>query len=342
MRQFDRLAKNLCLRGRNLALVPLILFGAFTAHGQGNTVSGHVYGPGRTPVSDATVELLDEFSRLVARARTDNSGRYFFNGAPSGRVVVRVSAFDTDYEEQEQSLEIVNFSRETASGQRRISGFSNEQLDFYLKPRKGALLVTDTVFIQEVPADARALYDRAIIALNGKKEEQGLKDLKTAIETFPKYYDAIVRLGAEYARLQHYEAAQVLFAVAVEINPRGRRAWYGLAYSLNSMERFDDAFVAAKKGVDLGDASPESLLLYGVLLRKQKQYNEAAKQMLRAIQLAKGVLPSAHWQLALLYAYDLERYRDAAKQLRLFLKAQPNTKDAENIKKLIAEFEAKQ
>ncbi|MEP6703279.1 MAG: carboxypeptidase regulatory-like domain-containing protein, partial [Acidobacteriota bacterium] len=308
---------------------------------QGNTVSGYVFGVERTPIYDANVELLDEFSRTVSRGRTDNSGRYFLGGVPSGRLIIRVQALASDYEDQEQTVEIVNFARETATGQLRLSGFSNEQVDFYLKPRKGAVFIAEAIFLQDVPPRAKGLYDRGIEKLSRREEKEGLNNIKAAIEAFPQYYAALSRLGTEYVRLQHYEAARILLAVAVEINPRGQRAWYGLAYASNALERFDEAMFAVKKAVELYDKSAEALLLYGVLLRRQKQYNEAAIQMLKSIESAGGLLPAAHWQLALLYGNDLKRFGDAAKQLRLFLKAQPKAEDAENIKKLITELETK-
>jgi tetratricopeptide (TPR) repeat protein len=74
---------------------------------------------------------------------------------------------------------------------------------------------------------------------------------------------------------------------------------------------------------------------------KNKKFDEAEKQLLKAKELAKGSMPMIHWQLALLYENDLKKYGDAAKELKLFLKAQPDTKDAEKIKEKIKELEAK-
>ena len=50
-----------------------------------------------------------------------------------------------------------------------------------------------------------------------------------------------------------------------------------------------------------------------------------------------------HWELALLYGNGLNRYRDAARELKLFLKAKPDYADAEKkkVEKLIATFEEK-
>jgi tetratricopeptide (TPR) repeat protein len=309
---------------------------------QGNTVSGHVFGLERRPIADATVELLDEFSRTVARSRTNSSGRYFFGSLPPGNYVVRVTPMESEYDEAEQPVpEIVNFTRETASGQRRLAGFANEQVDLYLKLRKGISLVNEAIFVQQVPPQAKELYERAISDIEGKKVAEGLSQLKAAIEAFPTYYAALERLGNEYVKQGHYEASQILLSAAVQVNPRGHRAWYGLAYSLKMLNRPDLATDAARRSVELYDRSAEYLLLFGELLRDDNKFEEAEKRFLRALEVSRGSLPIVHWYLALLYGNNFKRYADAAKQLRLFLKAQPDTKDAAKIKLLIDRFEEK-
>lgn len=79
----------------------------------------------------------------------------------------------------------------------------------------------------------------------------------------------------------------------------------------------------------------------GVLMKKTHKYDEAEKQLLKARELSKDTIAGVHWELATLYGNNMKRYADAAKELKLFLKAQPDSKDAESIKALIADFEAK-
>jgi len=64
--------------------------------------------------------------------------------------------------------------------------------------------------------------------------------------------------------------------------------------------------------------------------------------MVRAKDLDKGHTPDINWNLALLYAHNLQQYGKAADELELFLKATPNNPDTANIKKLIANFREKQ
>ena len=57
----------------------------------------------------------------------------------------------------------------------------------------------------------------------------------------------------------------------------------------------------------------------------------------QADHLAASKSPDVHWQLALLFN-QVKRYKEAADELELFLKVEPDAKDTELIKKLIKRF----
>jgi tetratricopeptide (TPR) repeat protein len=327
---------------RSTAFLLAVVVGAMSsAFAQGNSVSGFVWGPGRTPIPDVMVELQNEMYVTVQRTRTDHSGGYKFFNAPSGRLRVRVSPQNLGFEPQEIEFEIVNFARDNGAGGLRRSGFSNEQHSFHLRPKKGAeQAAAGVVFAQEVPPEAQKLYLKAIDDLANQKEREGLDGLKSALEIFPKYYLALDRLGNEYVRLKHYGAAEVLLSIAADVNPKSYRSWYGLAYARYSLRRFSEAIPAAEKAEELQPDSAESSFLLGSSLRQSKRVAEAEKALVKARSLPNS--PAlVHWELALLYANDMKRYADAADELKAFIKAQPDTKDAELIKQLIAEFETK-
>lgn len=308
----------------------------------GNSISGQVLGYEREPLYDVYVELLNDYSQAINRTRTQSSGRYTFFGMPQGRYSIRVMPYGTDYEEQTQSVEIVNFVREDQSGNRRVSGFANEQLDFNLKLRKGLTAGTiGAIFVQEVPDAAKKLYQKAVSDLNDKKEKEGLAGLKAAIEVFPKYFAALERLGNEYIRLKYFDAAQYLLSAAIEVNPRSYRSWYGLAYSFYSLNKFDEASTSIEKSLEIYQGSAETFLLSGILKRQSKKFDLAEKHLLKAKELAKDTMPIVHWYLGLLYGNDMKQYGNAAKELKLFLKAQPSTRDKEKIELIIKEYEEK-
>lgn len=344
--RFLRVRKVLSVfSGARVLLLSVTLLAVYSAPGQitggGNSVSGYVFGIDRRPVSDVYVELLNDLSQTLQRSRTNASGHYSFYGLSDGRFYVKVLPLGTDYEGQTQEFEIDNFRRNSGTSQ-RITGLMSEQRDFYLRPRKGVMPgVTGVIFVQEVPDAARKLYKTALDQLVEKKKNEAYESLKAALEIFPKYFDALEMLGIEYVREGHFEAARVLLTIAVDVNPRAYKSWHALASTLNSLKAPAEAIAAAEKSVEINPVEPQSMLLLGSLLRQAKRYEDAEKRLTKARELFDGKSPDVSWQLALLYAYGFKRYRDAARELRTFLKLRPDYKDADSVKKLIAEFEEK-
>lgn len=316
-----------------------------------NRISGYVFGFQRTPLDRVDVELLDDLGRTVNRTRTNGSGLYVFFGMRQGRYTVRVLPFTSDYEEQEAEVEIININRTSANpnaanpinglGLGSVSAPDNKQQDFYLKTRQGAITgTTGAIFVQDVPKDAKALFEKGLDQLSDNKQKEALESLKAAIEKFPKYYHALETLGTEYIRLKHYYVGAGLLASAVEVNPRAYRSWYGLAYSFSALGNAESALMASQKAVELNPSSAEAILIHGVVLKQNKKYGEAEAQFIKARSLnIKSYMPQIHLQLGFLYG-DMKRYADAVKELKLYLKAAPDANN-EDIKKRLKEYEEK-
>jgi tetratricopeptide (TPR) repeat protein len=318
------------------------LFHFAVAAQPGNTAGGFVFGEDRRPIPDANVELLDEFGRSLGRTRTSSSGRYSFGQLTSGRFRIKVFSVG-DYLDQEQDFEIQNIRTVDNSGNVRVSGNENVQKDFYLKPRQRSARTASNrvVFAQSVPADAREKFKAGLRALESNNEKQGLLDIKTSIEMYPDYYEAIERLGLEYIRLKHFVAAEALFLKAVQVNPRAYKSWYGLAYAFYSLDMVKDALESVGRALDLARSSVESLVLSGVLLRRQRQFTEAEERLRRANELSNYAIPQIRWQLAMLYANDLRRYKDAVTELEAFLKLSPNNPTKDSVRQLIDQLKEK-
>lgn len=302
-----------------------------------NSITGYVFDPQRRPVAQIPVELRDEVYQTIARTRTDGSGRYYFSGLSAGRFSVRVLPLGTNLEEQIQEVEIINFvARGSATTE-------NAQKDFYLRFPKGSgeNPVNGVVFYQEVPEPARKLYEKGISHIENNKTEVGLQDLQDAIRLFPDYYLALDKSGSEYIKLQKYEDARTAFSKAVVVNPRSFNSWYGLGFANYALKQSDAAVEAAQKAVAISSNSVQALLFLGISLRQAKRYNESEKSLKDAKKLSKGKVPDVHFNLALLYAYNLNRYDDAANELELYLKAKPDGVDTSNVSKLIKYFREK-
>lgn len=314
-------------------------FSAGVASGQQNrsSISGFIFGEDRRPISQVIVELRSEFT-TVGRVRTDGSGRFFFGSLPHGRYNIRVMPMGTGYQEASEDVEIAG----TGLGGRAVTDMV--QRDIYLKPRKGADSVpfqASVIYAQEVPKEAERLYTSGVDDLDSGRIQTGTLSLEKAIAIFPDYFMALQRLGLVRLTEEKYEAAAELFKRAIKINERCFDCWYGVSYADYTVRKFDESAEAGRKAIDLKPNSVEANLVLGMAYRMLKDFTKSEASLKQASRIADGASPDVHWQLALLYGKDMERFSDAAKELESYLKAAPDAPNKADITKLIKQFKDK-
>ncbi len=316
----------------SLALCCLLVFWVSEAFAQNrSSISGYVFGPGRSPVGQVPVELRNDFNSVIARTRTNGSGQFVFFGVSNGRFNVTVLPLGTNFEEQSQSIEIAG------TGARGQPLSENVQLDFYLKPRKSSdpAADNDVVFAQEVPDAAKKAYEDAIADLGSKRMDRGVSGLQRAIEIFPTYFLALQRLGAEQLQHEEYADAAGSFRTALSVNQRCLTCWHGLTFANFTLKDWNAVIESAGKVLELDKNSVSTLTMLGISQRALQRYEESERSLLKAKKIDAGKTPEIYWNLALLYAYNLKKYQEAADALESHLKANPDIPDTTNIKKLI-------
>ena len=309
-----------------------------------NEISGTVFDETRRPVADVWVELLDDVNSSIRRAKTTASGRFIFSGLVNGRYFVRVLPYGTDYLEQRQEVTLAAVSAVSGSGSDR----QNIDIQLKVNPRANAgpfAVAPGVVFAQAVPAAAKKLYEEGVRYLRDKKDTEGLDSLKKALEIFPDYYLALDRLGAEYAmrgtaRPAYLQAGFVLLTKAVQVNPKGFSSVYGLGWTQYHLGMNADAIETLRQATTLYGKASDAYLWLGKALRKASNLDQAEVAFKKANELSKGQTPEVHWQLASLYS-DRKRYKEAADELELLLKADPKTEDVEKIRNLIKQLREK-
>jgi Tfp pilus assembly protein PilF len=308
-----------------------------------NSISGVVFGESRTPMVDTYVQLLDELGTTITQTRTNGSGRYAFYGLSSGRFKIKVFPVGTDYMEQIQEVLLSPVSAVPGSGA------DNQQIDFYLRLRDGAnrgpFSVPGAIFAQEVPDEARKLYELGVSELRQKNEKEGFENLKKALDVFPNYFLALDRLGAEYAARgrinpNYFEAARILLTKALEVNPRSFSSMFGLGFTQYHQGMIKEAVDNLERAITVYNDSPNAFLWLGIAQKRVGKLVQAEASLKRANELSKGKEADVHWQLGGLYS-DQKRYAEAAAELELFLKNKPDARDAEKIKGLIAQLKQK-
>lgn len=293
-----------------------------------NSISGYVSDDRRVPVPDLQVELLNDVESILQRTKTDSSGLFAFRRLGEGIYQVRVQTYGTNYvggQTKRVQLE-------------RTRAF--EQVDFVLVIRKTAATTSTTgaVFVQEVPASARKEFERGVALLQkGEQRKEGREALKKAVELFPLYFDALELLGTDYVKQQEFEPAIPVLTKAVEVNRRSYQGLLALSVAQHGLKQMPEAIESMRRAIALNQSSPNANLWLGTLLRQTSKLDEAETYLKQADKLAASKSAETKWQLALLFN-QLKRYKEAADELELFLKIQPDSKDMEQIKKLIQRF----
>ncbi len=292
-----------------------------------NSISGHVSDDTRRPIPDLQVELLNEVDSVIQRTKTDGAGLFVFRRLTFGNFQVRVQPYGTNYIGQTKRVQL-----------ERTRVF--EQVDFVLGRQTTASTATTTgvVFVQEVPEQARKQFEQGTALLERTAQrKEGLEALKRAIDLFPLYFEALELLGTEYVKQEEYEPAIPLLTKALEVNRRAYQSLYALSVAQYNLKQLPQAVESMRRALTLNQKSTNANLWLGMLLRQTGKLDEAETYLKQADQLADSKSPDAHWQLALLFN-QLKRYKEAADELELFLKVQPDSKDTELIKKLIQKF----
>jgi tetratricopeptide (TPR) repeat protein len=297
-----------------------------------NRIEGIVWDPYRHPVADVYVELQNENYSSISRMRTDSTGRFSFTGVSGGHYNIKVLTSGTNYQEYTEGFDIVNVVRGSSD---------SVYLDIYLKFDKrkfksGAATITEAVFVQEVPEEARKLYKKGLKDINDG--EKGFAEIEQALKIFPDYYDALNTMGCEYVARKEYQKAVPYLIRSIDINRRSFSSFYALAYAAYELNQRQEALQAVRAATILQPNSVNAHLLYGTLSRLDGAYQEAEKALILAKTLSKSAtVPEIHWQLALLYNH-LGRNQEAADELETYLRIQPDARNKREIEALIAKL----
>ena len=321
----------------------LLVFCAAQSAAAANTIEGTIYDKQRNALPDIDVELLDEYYRSIRRARTDGAGRYSFGGLANGNYTVRVFAFRYDYQDQDMMVEAISQSIGT-DGIKQGTGYFRQ--DFYLVPKKGGLRESElgVVFAQEIPKPAEVAYKRGVEELSKKKTTEGMTSLLEAIQKYDKYYAAYSRLGQElYFNKKYVEAFQYLRRAA-EINPKSAICYYYMGLSLNKLGKDYNkaAITSLKEAARLAPSSNVVFYMLGKIEREAGRYTDAEANLLQAKKLSAEKVAEIHNELYLLYSDNLKKYKEAADELELFLRATKlSEEDQKKVKKTIADLREK-
>jgi tetratricopeptide (TPR) repeat protein len=324
-------------RATRLLFLPALFLAAAhaTAGAQSSgphTIKGTVHVRGGKPPHIEVV--LENSTRMpLARVLADQDGRYAFYGLGFGTYRVVVPPFG-EYSQVTQEVEIFGSP----------DSIIIRTVDLQLQPKaKGGAggPATVSAFTQPIPKQAEEAYDRGVSALEQGSTESGVAHLKRALELFPDYHSALVRLGTENARTGHYDKAAQLFRRACEVNPKSATSHVMLGISLVELGQYREAIPALTLGKSLDPKSVNAHLYLGLAQLETDDATRAEGSLRRAYELG-GPSRAAVARLHLASIYDRQgKYREAADELEGYLRDVPGAKNSAKIREVIERLRRK-
>jgi len=309
-----------------------------------NSVNGVVLDNNRKPVAKIDVELLDEFERLIKTTKTSTSGVYFFQGLRSGVFFVKIRVDGTNFKPVMERIQIGQGNR-TSRTSGAVSGAEILQVDFILEVERRNENpnppINEVIFVQDVPRDAEISYENALKQLKANRPEDAIAELENAVRLFPTYLLALEKLGYEYIAADRFTEAEGVFTKALEVNPKSFSATSGLGISQFKLGKKSEAAITVEEATALNPSSAITFLFLGQIYRGLREFEKAETALKKAKKLSRDKFPDVHWELALLYYHDLNRYGEAADELELYLRAKPDAENKKQVEKLIKIFRDK-
>jgi tetratricopeptide (TPR) repeat protein len=325
----------------SLALLPALLLSS-TASAQNSMLRGKVRSTNGTTVNNAIVELRKSGAGLIAQTVTHNDGDFTFDGLIPAEYEVEVTC--AGYEPR---VERVIFNQAAMANFREILN-----VEVMVKPKPDAMLAAPgTTFAQDVPKAARAAYEKAIAKLEEGKSADGIALLREATGLFNNYFNAYYALARELYRTGKLDEALEPLEHARQLNEREGAVYYLFGLVMFKQQKFAVAEYAFKETTSLNGNSPAAHFYHGMTLielalrapdpaRRAGQLDEAEKEMTAAWDISGKKLTIVYLQTARIYEHRGDK-EAAARSLEQYLKAEPDSKQAPQIREAITKLKQK-
>ena len=312
-----------------------LLFPSFTF--QKFVIIGRVSDTTGRSVPYVRVLAIDENFQPIRTIFVDASGQFFVRGLSPGRYQFRVETTGTPYQPFETGwIELQALSM-------RPQSVENYPLDIVLKfkPNKTSEARAETVFVQNVPENARAFYERGAKSFREGQAETGMAALKQALELFPDYFQALELLGKEQVKAGLYQEGLSTLSHAVKVNPRAAASYYALGVAYLKLGQLETAIESLKKSASFNQTNANAQMMLGIAYRQRKQFAEAETAFKKALQLGGPSAAEAHFYLAGIYEKQ-QRFAAAAAELELYLKEEKEITDPDSIREMIRSLREKE
>ena len=319
----------------------LILYFCFNASAQTdpsssrNTIQGDIMMPNGQRLDHPVIVRLGS-SRGEVSTTSNGNGSFVFSQLGGGRFVVRVDAGEA----YEQAIEEVSIPDSGPAGSMsRIGQIYNVQI--HLRPKSGEPIAkAGVVSANDPPQAALDLYSKALESVKAGHRDKAIEQLKGALAIAPTFVAALNGLGVQYMKMGNHQAAVETFTNGLKLTPDSFILHLNCGISLFSMNKPAEAETQFAAAIAKNETSGAAHLYHARALIALNRLNDAETDLKRAVEIGGDGVILAHRYLAGIYVEKGENV-EAVKQLELYLKLVPDSKETDQIKNLIKELNKK-
>ena len=316
----------------------LILIAGFPVAAQSdvqrNTIQGDILTPNGTRLDHPVMVWLST-NRGELSTTSNGNGSFVFRQLGGGRFTVRVDAG----EQYEQATEVVDITDSGSAGNiSRLGQIYSVQI--HLRPKSGPPLVKGVISANDPPQTALDLFNKALQSVKEGRRDKAIEQLKSAIAIHPTFVAALNGLGVQYLKLGNNQAAFDAFTSALKLTPDSFWLHLNCGISLFGLNKPAEAETQFAAALAKNEASGSAHLYHARALIALNRLDDAEKDLKRAIEIGGDDVKLAHRYLAGIYVEKGENV-EAVKQLELYLKVSPDSKETDQIKNLIKELNKK-
>lgn len=303
-------------------------------NGGRNTLQGDLILPSGQRLDHPVMVRLST-PRGEITTTSNGNGSFAFRQLTAGRYTVIIDAGDG----YAQATEQVDLAESGSGGTMSRMG-QIYTVQVHLRLKSGQPIARGVISANDPPQAAVDLYNKALQSVKDGHRDKAIEQLKAALAIHPNFVAALNGLGVQYLKLGNYQFAFEAFNSALTITPDSFILHLNSGTALFNLNRHTEAEKEFNAALLKNEASGSAHIYRARVLIALNRLDDAVTDLKRAVEIGGDDIKLAHRYLAGIYIEKNEPV-EAVKQLEMYLKVAPDTKETDQIKNLIKELNKK-
>ncbi|PWT88602.1 MAG: hypothetical protein C5B55_12805 [Blastocatellia bacterium] len=200
------------------------------------------FAEGGAPAENVLVRLESyESGGSLMEAFTDRSGKFRFSGLSPAQYEVIVH--QSGYVDNSQRVDL-----QTSTSGYVILQLTRDNSGAPVKAAKGGVDAS-------IPAAAQKEFDKGVEALDAAKIDEAARHFQRAVEIYPRFVEARLKLGAAFMDLGQWDNAERTLKATLEFDPKAANALFALGEIYLRQNKTEDAERMLLQGLQIDSHS---------------------------------------------------------------------------------------